>query len=69
MRSYISPQGNQPVHIPINKTQYFEDVSPQVWDFHIGGYHVAEKWLKDRKVRTLTFDDLYHNSRVLAPLQ
>ena len=33
----------------INKDQYFEGVIPEVWNFHIGGYQVCEKWLKDRK--------------------
>ena len=35
--------------VSINKTQYFEGVPPEVWNFHIGGYQVCEKWLKDRK--------------------
>ena len=30
----------------IDKTQYFEGVEPEVWEFHIGGYQVPEKWLK-----------------------
>ena len=38
--------------------QYFEGVPPEVWNFHVGGYQVAEKWLKDRKGRTLTYDDI-----------
>ncbi len=33
----------------INKTQYFEPVSPEAWRYRIGGYQVLEKWLKDRK--------------------
>ena len=33
--------------------QYFEGVPPEVWNFHIGGYQVCEKWLKDRRGRTL----------------
>jgi len=44
----------------INKTQYFEGIAPDVWNFYIGGYHVCEKWLKDRKGRTLTYDDQSH---------
>lgn len=39
-----------------------------VWDTHIGGYRVAEKWLKDRKGRQLTFDDIEHYQRVVAAL-
>ena len=53
----------------INKTQYFEGVPPEVWDFHIGGYQVAEKWLKDRKGRTLSYDELTHYQRVIVALK
>ena len=45
-------------HVSINKTQYFEGVPPEVWNFHIGGYQVCDKWLKDRKGRKLTIDDI-----------
>lgn len=52
----------------INKTQYFDGVPQEVWEFHIGGYRVAEKWLKDRKSRTLNFDDLEHYQKTIAAL-
>ncbi len=52
-----------------HESQYFEGVLPQVWNFHIGGYQVCQKWLKDRKGRTLTFDDLTHYQKVVAPLK
>lgn len=52
----------------INATQCFEGVPPAVWSHRIGGYQVAEKWLKDRKDRTLTHDDLEHYARTLAAL-
>ncbi len=52
----------------INKTQYIEKVPPDVWEFHIGGYQVCEKWLKDRKGRQLAFSDLQHYQRVVAAL-
>ncbi len=52
----------------INATQYFEGVAPEVWEFHIGGYQVCEKWLKDRKGRTLTYDDLTHYQQTVAAL-
>lgn len=58
---------NQRVYI--NKTQYFEGVPPEVWNFQIGGYQVAEKWLKDRKGRTLTYDELTHYQRVIVALK
>jgi hypothetical protein len=52
----------------INKEQYFEGVSPEVWNFHVGGYQVCHKWLKDRKGRTLTFEYIQHYQRVVAAL-
>ena len=58
---------NQRVYI--NKTQYFEGVPSEVWDFHIGGYQVAQKWLKDRKGRTLTYDELTHYQKVIVALE
>jgi predicted helicase len=51
------------------KGQYFEGVPPEVWNFHIGGYQVCEKWLKDRRGRTLTYDDLEHYSKVVTALK
>lgn len=49
--------------------QYFEGVPPEVWDFHVGGYQVCDKWLKDRRGRTLTFDDIEHYGRIVTALQ
>ena len=53
----------------INREQYFAPVAPEVWGFHVGGYQVAQKWLKDRKGRTLSFDDLSHYAHTLAALR
>jgi predicted helicase len=52
----------------INKTQYFGQVPETAWNFHIGGYQVLQKWLKDRKSRTLSFDDLEHYAKVVSAL-
>lgn len=52
----------------INDAQYFEGVPVAVWETHIGGYRVAEKWLKDRKGRELSYDDLAHYQNVIAAL-
>lgn len=52
----------------INDQQYFDGVPEDVWDMHIGGYRVAEKWLKDRKGRLLSYDDLTHYQNVIAAL-
>ena len=52
----------------ISGTQYFEGVPPEVWGFHVGGYQVCEKWLKDRKGRKLSWDDVQHYQRVVVAL-
>lgn len=52
----------------INPTQRFEGVSENVWNFHIGGYQVCEKWLKDRKGRTLSNEDITHYQRIVVAL-
>jgi len=55
--------------IYINKSQYFEGVEGEIWEYQIGGYKVAEKWLKDRKGRTLSPDDIRHYCRVVTALK
>ena len=65
---YSEPAKAEPGRVWINKTQYVEGVTPEVWAFHVGGYQVCEKWLKDRKGRLLSFDDLSHYQRVVATL-
>ena len=39
-----------------------------VWNFHIGGYLVCEKWLKDRRGRTLTMEDVTHYQKIVVAL-
>lgn len=46
----------------------FKGVREEVWNFHIGGYQVCAKWLKDRKGRTLTQDDLAHYQKIVIAL-
>jgi len=53
----------------INKTQYFEGVPKDVWEFHIGGYQVCDKWLKDRKGRALSYDDIMHYQKIIVALK
>lgn len=53
----------------INPEQFFEGIEPEVWEFQIGGYQVCEKWLKDRRGRTLNYDDLTHYPRVVEALR
>jgi hypothetical protein len=52
----------------INDSQYFVDAPPVSWDFYIGGYQPAQKWLKDRKGRALSFADVQHYQRILKIL-
>ncbi|MEI6819799.1 MAG: type ISP restriction/modification enzyme, partial [Verrucomicrobiota bacterium] len=46
----------------------FRGVSEAVWNFHIGGYQVCQKWLKDRKGRTLTDEDIAHYHKIVISL-
>lgn len=52
----------------INKDQYFEGVPEVAWNFYIGGYQPAQKWLKDRKGRVLTADDIQHYQKIIVAL-
>lgn len=52
----------------INDTQYFGNVPELAWNFYIGGYQPAQKWLKDRKGRTLTDAELDHYQRIIKVL-
>jgi predicted helicase len=56
------------VRVFINDTQYFDNVPQTAWEFYIGGYQPAQKWLKDRKGRTLGFDDVQHYQQIIAVL-
>ena len=53
----------------INAEQYFEGVPESAWQFFIGGYQPAQKWLKDRKGMTLSFEDVKHYGRIIYVLQ
>ncbi len=52
----------------INDKQFFENVPLQAWEFYIGGYQPAQKWLKDRKGRELSFDDIRHYQKIIVAL-
>jgi len=55
--------------ININKTQYFAPVTPEIWEYRIGGYQVCEKWLKDRKDRRLELKDIRTYCCILTALE
>ena len=52
----------------INEAQYFSHVRREVWEFYIGGYQPAQKWLKDRRGERLGFDGMQMYRRVLHAL-
>lgn len=52
----------------INKSQYFGGVPKEAWEFYIGGYQPAQKWLKDRKGRALTNADIEHYQKIIIAL-
>ncbi|MBZ0163347.1 MAG: N-6 DNA methylase [Notoacmeibacter sp.] len=52
----------------VNDGQYFDNVPQIAWEFHIGGYQPAQKWLKDRKGRELSFDDIRHYQKIIKIL-
>ncbi len=52
----------------INETQYFDNVPATAWEFYIGGYQPAQKWLKDRRNRKLTFEDINHYQKIIVAL-
>lgn len=63
--------------VTINATRWFEQVSQVAWDFHVGGYQPAQKWLKDRAAkggkkaspgRVLSDDDIVHYRRMIVAL-
>ena len=59
-RVYISKDNNS----SCKRGQYFEGIPQGVWEFRFGGYQPMEKWLKDRKGRELSFDELKHYQRM-----
>ncbi|MBQ2335243.1 MAG: hypothetical protein II381_02970, partial [Victivallales bacterium] len=52
----------------INGEQFFDNVPSVAWEMPIGGYRPAEKWLKDRKGRMLTGDDIKHYQRIIVAI-
>ncbi|MFZ1523142.1 MAG: type ISP restriction/modification enzyme, partial [Candidatus Saccharimonadales bacterium] len=63
-----SPTKDSTGRVYINETQYFGGVPETAWNFYIGGYQPAQKWLKDRKGRELGFEDIMHYQRIIKVL-
>ena len=60
----VEPMGR----VYINDTQYFENVPETAWNFYIGGYQPAQKWLKDRKERELSDEDILHYQKIIVAM-
>ena len=64
----VSDLNNSQGKVYINATQYFAGVPQLAWEFYIGSYQPAQKWLKDRKGRTLGFEDILHYQKIIKSL-
>jgi len=60
-------EGSQRVFI--NKEQCFEGISKEVWEYRIGAYKVMEKYLKDRKARKLSLDEINHYMKMAKAIR
>ncbi len=61
--------GRNERRVYFNQGQYFEGISKEVWEYQIGGYQVCHKWLKDRKRRALSTDDIKHYCKIATAIQ
>lgn len=61
-------ENNKNGKVWINNAQFFYKVPKTAWEFYIGGYQPAQKWLKDRKNRELSFDDIQHYQKIIVAL-
>ncbi len=64
----LRDEANKIGRVWINDEQYFDKVPQVAWEFYIGGYQPAQKWLKDRKNRKLEFDDILHYQKIIVAL-
>ncbi|NVK66374.1 MAG: N-6 DNA methylase [Flavobacteriales bacterium] len=64
----LTDEAKQTGRVWINNEQYFDGVPLIAWEFYIGGYQPAQKWLKDRKGRVLTMEDIFHYQKIIVAL-
>lgn len=64
----IIDEVNKIGRIWLNDNQYFEGIPLVSWEFYIGGYQPAQKWLKDRRGRELSFEDILHYQKIIVAL-
>ncbi len=68
VRYDVGAHGDAP-SLYINKTQYFEGITAEIWNYQVGGYQVCDKWLKDRKARVLSLDEIQTYCRIVTAVQ
>ena len=66
---YAPPAGDTPGRVRLNDAEYFENVPQEAWEFRVGGYQPAAKWLDDRAGRALTEEDITHYRRMIAAMR
>ena len=64
----FEPNNKELGKVWINDNQYFDNVPQMAWKFYIGGYQPAQKWLKDRVGRTLSYEDIQHYQKIIVAL-
>ncbi|WP_151729086.1 MULTISPECIES: type ISP restriction/modification enzyme [Thermogemmatispora] len=67
-RSAVTGPSSEQGRVWINATQSFAGVPEEVWAFEVGGDQVCAQWLKDRKGRVLTFQDIVPYQPIVAAL-
>ncbi len=66
---YLPPALGNSGRVRLNDTEYFDNVPPEAWEFRVGGYQPAFKWLDDRVGRALTQDDITHYRQMIAAMR
>lgn len=67
---YVPPGADgKPGRVRLNDAEYFDNVPPEAWNFRVGGYQPAHKWLDDRAGRALTQDNITHYRRTIAAMR
>ena len=68
LQGFKNLEGLEVGRIWINEKQYFDNIPLVAWEFYIGGYQPAQKWLKDRRGRQLSFEDILHYQKIIVAL-
>ena len=68
-KPHFKPTDGGDGRVYINGTQYFSNISRELWEFEVCGYQVLKKWLSDRKKRVLTPGEIHHYIKICRALQ